>query len=357
MAACASIGDILAAKGIHFAKPETVPKLKTKSRTSRADSQNVAVVQWIDESFGDLRVAIMGASAGETETRGGKTWTPVRFNKMGDEITLVPQVEHLDNILVFRAVGSDVFEDITTTRKLPAFKIKVGRNKDGSLRTYDRNRDGQNDFRIDFVNLNGGLTVVVEVSFIIRDGQAWVCTDESYVGNCVIFVDDEASGFPEDRKIIHQVEDVELVASMLPATDIYAHEDANPFSVFQECRKLLQHAIKAGCATSLLADLVVPTWAPTWPSSELAPTLVMGVTGSWQPAVVKWFNSTLGYGFAKTQNGDSVFCHFGQMRLPNGKKPSEHGELAQLHPMQQVFVKTESNGRGGLKANLIVAFD
>lgn len=354
----ASLASILRSRGETLEDRTTLPRVsgKTAQRWSRVATE--PVIRWEDLSLGTVLITMTGVQAGQTHYLGGNAWTPITFNKeVGDEVTLHTRVRGKENILVCYAIGKDTFEDRTHKADFPTFHVRVGHKPNGDIHTFDRNRDGQNDFRIDFVDKSSGLVVVLEISFVIRNGSCWICMQETYSGNILCLMGDEVSRFPDDRVITQTVEGVELSATILPNDPIYAHMFANPFTVFNECGKLLKLAIEQNSALSTTEEWPEndwPKWEPKYPQTSLAPKKTMGVRGDWLPAVMAWFNLTLGYGFAVTAEGEAVFVHFNSLRDADGSTPSTNGRMPIVHPMQSVFIKLAPQDKSGrVKAELV----
>ncbi len=351
----ASIADILAAKGHTFSNPETLPRVakKTRDRWTRAKTEQV--ISWIDNSLGTVRLVVEGASLGETLTEGATSWTPVHLSDtVAHEVTIHTRVRSAnENILIGHAVG-DRLQRVMSPDQEP-FRIPIGRVGNNGVYTFQNKKDGQNDFRLQFINLETSDLVVLEIGFTVRDGTCWIHQQETYEGKLVTLSESEATHF-EGRVVRETFDGVELLVTVVPTNALYAHGDANPFSIFQECRQLIEMAIKEDSVMLPLEEWPAeerPTWSPDFPVVDRANLPEAQGRGQWVPAVVMWFNGTLGWGFAMTASGNRVFLHFNGIREWNGEKPTFRGHWPIVHGLQPVLVRAEI-GDKGLRATAIV---
>lgn len=351
----ASIGEMLAAKNQRLDDPTTLPRVSEKTRNRWARAQTEQVISWLDESLGTVRLLVEGAQLGQTITEGATSWTPVHLaDTVENEVTIHTRVRPAHaHILIGQAVG-DVFQKVTSPDREP-FRIPIGRSGNSGVYTFKNKKDGQNDYRLQFLDLDTSALVVLEIGFTVRDGTCWIHQQETYEGALVMLSEEETAQF-EGRMVRETIDDVELLVGVVPTNALYAHEDANPFTVFQECRQLVQLAIKEGSIIPPLADWPVeerPIWSPDFPVVDRDNLPKAQGRGPWIPAVVMWFNGTLGWGFAMTASDDRVFLHFNGIRGWNGEKPTARGHWPIVHGLQPVLVRAEIGDRG-LRATAIV---
>lgn len=307
------------------------------------------VITWADTAFGTIRLAIHGVEIGETETVGATSWTPVSLTKkVGDELVITPRVRGLPHVMVGRADGAK-FRDSTNVADLPSFRIPLIRHEDGTLDTTNKKDDGQNDFRIDLLNRDNGHLVVTEIGFTRWKNRHHIHQQDTYEGQLVMLTVDEAAKFG-DRVVRKTIDGTELLITILPAHPQYAHGDANPFTLFQECRSLIELAVEQGCVIPFLSDWPEderPVWSPAYPTID-PNNLPGGVTnpGELVAGAVMWENRSLQFGFNMTADGKRVFAHCADIFDWDGTKPEEHGRLPILHGMQPVLMKV-GPGKGG----------
>ncbi len=344
-----TFADALKSKGVDLADLEgTAPKLKERERKKFEREVTVEqVLTWRDDSLGTVRLVISGVKVGETTTEGAISWTQVLpTDKVGEELVIHTHVRGARGIMIGHARGKS-FQDVTNTPNLVPFVIPIGHRANGSLHTYNRKEDGQNDFRISFTNLETGLVVVLEIGFTEREGLYGIHQQENFVGQIVWLTTPEDRARFDGKLVRTSHEGEEMVATIIPTQPMYAHEQADPYTIFAECDQLIRCAIEHGCSLFLLGDpeALEVQWEPDFPvcDPKNLPTLreKREVKGQWIPAVVLWFNATLGWGFAKTKGGQIVFVHFSALRDWNGVKPTAQKRFPALQNMQLVLLKTE----------------
>ena len=342
-----------------LASPEQAVPAKKKNgrrpaRWGRASVEQI--LNWSDEALGTVRLVVEGVRLGETTTVGPTSWTPVYLtDKVNNNLVVTIRVRPAsESIMIGHAIG-EAFHEVTTPDIEP-FRIPIGQTESGGVYTFKNKKDGQNDFRLQFVNLDTGAVVVLEIGFTIRDNTCWIHQQETYEGRLVMLSEAEAQQF-EGRMVRKAIDDVDLLVTVVPTNEVYAHSDANPFGIFQECPQLIELAIEKGSVIPLLSDWPVderPVWAPEFPAiNETTQLPQVQAAGSLIYAAVMWFNGTLGWGFARTANGQRVYIHFANIREINGDKPTRHGRWPIVHGLQLIFVKTEKGDRG-LRATVII---
>lgn len=52
-------------------------------------------------------------------------------------------------------------------------------------------------------------------------------------------------------------------------------------------------------------------------------------------ATVKWFNDSKGYGFAETEDGEIVFCHWSQIKM-DGYKTLKQGQKIRFDSYEKI---------------------
>jgi CspA family cold shock protein len=60
--------------------------------------------------------------------------------------------------------------------------------------------------------------------------------------------------------------------------------------------------------------------------------------------IVKWFNVRRGYGFIENEDGEEVFVHYSEIRMPGFKV---------LSPSDKVSFDIEKSDRGGRAINVL----
>lgn len=325
-------------------------ELETLESGQYGRSETIQMVNWRHPRFGEFRVEVTGFRLAETSLFGSNTWTQVLVNELGGTVTLDAYGNPKPGVKMFQAIGSGKLVDCTDADP-ESFVIPVRRDASGAPST--REKDGDN-FNLDFFEAATGYLAVSQVSLVKRGEGFWMCFQELYRGRVIKVSAEEAEQLGESQYASVNGE----VATIVPVHTEYAHRFANPWTMFPECRQLVEYALKNKACQPANKNHRRPIWAPKFPADIKNPQDLpkpdkskyrFADRGRWDAGVVAWYNLVLGYGIIILRDGTMLrnnnlkrcFVHFRNIETAEGEMPI-------LHPMQQVILRhreVEDRGR------------
>ncbi|MGH7108997.1 MAG: hypothetical protein ACREFK_01080, partial [Stellaceae bacterium] len=164
---------------------------------------------------------------------------------------------------MFQAIGPELIDCSQVDPE--QFRIEVEWEDD---KPKTREKDADN-FNLIFID-EGGKFVVNQISLVTRPAANdrrfgfWVCIQELYVGQIVLIVEAKAKQLGEKRVVRPEFPaDMLGPATVAPLHAEYAHRMANPFTMFPECRKLVEEALRDK-RYSNLSGYTEPEWQPVY---------------------------------------------------------------------------------------------
>lgn len=313
----------------------TVTRTKRKPSRRHGKSRDIRSLEWSHDQFGSLHVSTpfnMGAVTND----GPNAWAKLNVKHEPTSVSFGVTAKLADNVhvLVLNNGHMTAMEDEDV---FPDFTVPVEYKTD---QRYPSTKTGTNDRDIVLLRADG-VFINYEVGLVGRRHDLFVTGQETYGGQVVVMDLDDAKTYP-DLKFV-EVDGRAVTVVPLYAENAYPDHENSAFyrqflDILPGADKVLEYAYRKG---AYIDDgvLELAEWDP-----EFLPVSEKQAAKGWMPAAITFFNLVIGWGFALTEEGKSVFIHFKDFITEGGAPVYTTDTFPAVRPMQGVHVKFKTEG-------------
>jgi cold shock CspA family protein len=324
------------------ATPKVIDVKKGKRRNRRRGRQfgtsgTPATIQWSHDAIGNIQIALRDLPfSGEIHQIGANTWSKIDLrNKKPRKIELETLLNLNEDAEVIWACGKKLVA-IENETVVPDFFVNIDWKPADGRRDSDEvphlRHDDQEDFQLYVMNKKTGFFVHLDVTVSSRKGGFWVVVQE-VLGAQVLW-------HPADNTLEGYTSVVigERAYTLVPVYAENAYPGNDPIASIERTypgrtKELMGHVAKWDVAVDL--DHVEPgEWQPQWPTREFPELKAKG----YEPAVVMWFNLTIGFGFVQLEDGRQCMAHFKSFEGWDGKKTADGIDFPYLEAGKGCYV-------------------